>query len=667
MFELSFIRKYLTPRRKQLSVSLIALLSVSVITLVVWLVVLFLSVTEGIEKNWLGKLTALNAPVRLQPTEEYFHSYYYNVDRYSAASHYMSKTIGQKARSMLTDPYDPEFDEEIPYSIAQPDFNELGSLRDPVKGAIEVLNGMKKELPGLAYQDIEMSGALLRLNLLREESGSLYPTVMESQLTNVSYLSTFPSENPSIQELLLPPSTEDLNHLLFLAMRSEETARIDPILKSSSIHSLKSKGDLWRFPIELLPEKQPLAVEAYKHKGEISHLMLPISVRKESLDTVERRGNRLFFKREGQQEIPLDEATPLFSYGNLDFQVKEQVKPLLFAVTSSLQGLPIEGVVPMEGLEVKEASLVTEFADAPSLEPVWPFFANHAPRLPVWEGAKGIMIARHFKENGVKLGDRGTLSYTSASPTGAKEMEIPIYIAGFYDPGIMAVGNKCILVPDSITRTINASQSAFTLDPSEANSLFVWFPNLHDADSVKKAIVAKLEKLGLDRYWKVQTFREYEFAKDLLLQFQSDKYLFSLVGVLILLVACTNIISLLVLLVADKKKEIGILRAMGAKRRSIATIFALCGGSLGLFSCLLGLALAFFTLKNIDGVVHLLSLMQGHEAFNAQFFGQSLPSEISPRALLFAAVATPVLSIVAGLIPAIKAARLNPCETLRSE
>jgi len=106
---------------------------------------------------------------------------------------------------------------------------------------------------------------------------------------------------------------------------------------------------------------------------------------------------------------------------------------------------------------------------------------------------------------------------------------------------------------------------------------------------------------------------------------------------------------------------------MGAKKRSIATIFALCGGSLGLFSCLLGVFLAYITLQNIDVVVGFLSFLQGHEALNAQFFGQSLPSQITPRALLFAAIATPVLAILAGLVPAIKAARLNPCETLRSQ
>ena len=61
-------------------------MSVLVISLVVWLVLVFLSVTAGIERNWLQKLTALHAPIRLSPTEEYYGSYFYQIDAVSAAS-----------------------------------------------------------------------------------------------------------------------------------------------------------------------------------------------------------------------------------------------------------------------------------------------------------------------------------------------------------------------------------------------------------------------------------------------------------------------------------------------------------------------------------------------------------------------------------------------------
>ena len=64
-------------------------------------------------------------------------------------------------------------------------------------------------------------------------------------------------------------------------------------------------------------------------------------------------------------------------------------------------------------------------------------------------------------------------------------------------------------------------------------------------------------------------------------------FLYVPIGLVVLLVACCNIISLLILLVNDKKKEIGILQAMGATKKSIALIFGLSGALIGLVDDLL--------------------------------------------------------------------------------
>lgn len=114
MFEFSVACKYLTPRRRQLSVSIISLISVLVIALVVWLIVVFFSVTDGLEKNWIQKLTALTAPVRMTPTDGYYQSYYYQIDSLSENSNYSLKTIAEKRVASFSDPYNPAVDEEIP-------------------------------------------------------------------------------------------------------------------------------------------------------------------------------------------------------------------------------------------------------------------------------------------------------------------------------------------------------------------------------------------------------------------------------------------------------------------------------------------------------------------------------------------------------------------------
>jgi lipoprotein-releasing system permease protein len=143
--------------------------------------------------------------------------------------------------------------------------------------------------------------------------------------------------------------------------------------------------------------------------------------------------------------------------------------------------------------------------------------------------------------------------------------------------------------------------------------------------------------------------------------------LFTLVGAIILMVACCNIISQLIILVDNKKKEIGILLAMGASKKSILFIFGFCGMIMGLMSSCIGIAAGIFTLKYLDLVISTLSFFQGQALLNPVFFGQIIPSEFSSKAIQFVFISTPILSLFAALAPAIKTCCLNVSGILRSE
>jgi lipoprotein-releasing system permease protein len=510
VFELKIALKYLLPKKKSLSSALISLMSVVVISLVVWLVLVFLSVTSGIEKNWVKKLTAMHAPVRISPTSEYYNSYYYQVDALSAASNYTYKTIGEKEESPFSDPYSPEIDPEVPYYIPSADKNESGELKDPVKGAFTTLKQIQEEMPDLAFQDYEIGGALMRLSLKNSSSS----------LSQMAFLLSIPDQNPHLRSLLIPASPDT--------------------------------------PLDF-KEEPPLPIP-YAHFVD------------------------------GELKLP-----------NLS-----------------------SDLVP-------------------------------------------VIIPKNYKENGVQIGDRGTFSYSSFSAVSMQEQKIPFAVVGFYDPGIMAVGNKCFLVPKEITRNIHASTQTFSPDGTPTNGIFVWTDHLSQADAIAEKIEKTLEAAGFSPYWKVTTYKNFEFAKDLLGQFQSDKTLLLMIAAIILIVACCNIISLLVLLVNDKKKEIAILQSMGASFKSIAAIFGSCGIIMGTISCMIGSLLAVMTLHHLESIVQFLSLIQGRKAFNPAFFGDSLPNSLSYEALLFVLIATPLISLLAGLIPAIKASRIRPSSTLRAE
>ena len=277
-----------------------------------------------------------------------------------------------------------------------------------------------------------------------------------------------------------------------------------------------------------------------------------------------------------------------------------------------------------------------------------------------------IFLPKSYKENGAIIGSRGTLSFSAPTAASSQEQRIWVQVVGFYDPGIVSIGNRSILVPHQVTRSIASSNQTFSPDGTPTNGIFVWISDLKEARVVADQIRESFLKAGLNPYWKVETYEDFEFAKDLMHQFQSDRTLLLLIASIILVVACSNIISLLVLLVNDRKKEIAILQSMGASFRSIASIFAFCGVAMGTISCFFGTLAALFTLHHLDSLVAFLSKIQGRAAFHPAFFGNSLPNQLEPTALLFVLIATPILSLAAGLIPAIKASRIHPSTILRS-
>jgi lipoprotein-releasing system permease protein len=694
-FELSIALKYLIPRRKQISVSLIALLSVAVISLVVWLVLVFLSVTEGIERNWLQKLTVLNAPLRITPTQYYLSSYYYQVDEVSSRSQYTLKTIAEKAQSSTTDPYLPSEDDQLPPHLPQPDLASDGSLKDPVKGLFALLDKLKENQPTLAYQDFEISGALMRLQLLRRGN---HRESEESQgyLTQVCYLASLPDQSPGFSSLLILPTVKDLNHLLYLANHSTDLcrqdtpalalkadkntacARILKLLENVKIRQLKSRYPFWQIPSALLPEKQVFKGQAHFRNGSLSRIDIPTEKTSTSSAPANiqiwKEGSELVLEDSSGHKERVSIHTPILVAGTLQLHVEDPLVTdnLRFKIATQLQGVALKGQIDLEGLEIAEADFFSK--SGPTAPWFLPYPARdidpvqHKAVLPINEEKEtGVLLAKSFSDSGVMIGDRGYLCYSSTTSSSLQEHRMPIFVSGFYDPGILSIGNKPILVPPFVTQAINSSSSSFNLDKMQSNGTLVWFHDLSTTEQIKNQILCALSEKGLEKYWKVTTFREYDFARDLLEQFQSDKYLFAIIGIIILFVACCNIISMLVLLVNDKKREIGILQAMGASRLSIASIFGICGIAMGILSSIIGAAAALVTLQHIDTIVQLLSYFQGHDAFNSAFFGKSLPSQLSHNAVTFILFTTPIISLLAGLVPAIKACRLRPSETLRAE
>jgi lipoprotein-releasing system permease protein len=712
MFELSVACKYLIPRRRQLSVSIISLISVLVIALVVWLIVVFFSVTDGLEKSWIQKLTALTAPVRLTPTDAYYHSYYYQVDSISEASNYSPKTIREKNAALVTDPYDPEVDEEIPPHWPPPDRNPDGTLKDLVKLVYASLNEIS-HVPGLYAQDFELTATHIRLRLLRHtavlHAHNVYGSTSQSFLSYPAYLGNFESDNPHLGKTLLGVENQDLNNLLYLIgiARDEtnEEAQYEKVLFDSetlqrrlknffhfvTIQQLKARPAGWVIPRHLLPSQGVWKVCVVLNDQRAVRVVVPLQAQdlatlrkgleEQGLTVVlgqaeMKEGTLSLISSEGK-EIPLSPRLSLTLAGGSSFAAQldssavervKQVDDLQFDIEILIQGIPMKGKVPYRGLEVAAATIreIPSDQGAPWIHQIKQSDGKISFVLPKDNDiGEGIVLPKSFRDAGVMIGDRGSLSYLAPTASVLQEQQIPIYVAGFYDPGIIPIGGKFILASQEVTSLIRSSHQQ---DDKTAltNGINVRFDRLEQADDVKAQLVQLLKEKGISRYWNIETYREYEFTKEIMRELQSQKNLFMLIAVVIILVACSNIISMLIILVNDKKLEIGILRSMGASSKSIALIFGLSGALIGVVGSFAGIIAAMLTLHYLDTLVGLLSRLQGHDMFSAHLYGQVLPHELSFEALSFVLIATVCLSLLAGIVPAIKACLLRPSHILRA-
>lgn len=693
MFELSIALKYLIPRWRQLSVSIISIISILVISLVVWLVVVFFSVTHGLEKGWIEKLIALTAPIRITPTDAYYQSYYYQVDSHSADSNYNFKSIGEKKVSPKSDPYNPEEDSELPAQWAAADRYTNGDLKDPVKAAFTAIAEIK-DIDGLKAADFEVAAASMKLQLFRELPDH---QVMQSNLSQAGYVGSIEKDNGTLLRAIQPITLDDLNHLLSnlsLSHYSQEDGakrtdltnselqqQLYSFFSSIQIEHLRTLVTGWILPKSLLPQSGKLQGHAIYKNGKIDRIILPQTIKADHPALIEIDFSEAIpaILVDGQKEL----ISPSISYlieGGVELSAQlidssllraTEPKDVLFQVNLVLQDTVLAGTIPMGTLELGTAVPNSTISEKATSKPLWSYQelkSNGEKHLILPTTAllgNAVLIPKNFREAGIHLGDRGYLIYFAPTTSSVQEQRVPIYIAGYYDPGIIPIGGKFILADQEVTSLLRSS--LMQEDNHRSNGINVRFTHLEKADEIKAAILQAFEKAEIAPYWKVETYREFEFTKDLIQQLHSERNLWTLIATVIILVACSNIVSMLIILVNDKKLEIGILRSMGASTFSIALIFGICGMVMGMLGSIFGVLFALVTLKNLQALVDIIGEVQGHEMFNPIFYGNSLPNEISFDALLFVIITTTVVSIIAGIVPAIKACLLRPSAILRSE
>ncbi len=219
-------------------------------------------------------------------------------------------------------------------------------------------------------------------------------------------------------------------------------------------------------------------------------------------------------------------------------------------------------------------------------------------------------------------------------------------VVGLFDSGMYDydVSFACV--------SIESAQQLLKLKES-VSGIEVRVDNIYHVNRISEAILKSLGPSYLAQDW-------MQMNKNFFSALKLEKVVMFIILVLIVLVAAFNIVSTLIMMVMDKRKEIAILKSMGASAKSIMKIFMLDGLIIGVVGTISGLLGGFF-------LCYLLKRYEFVKLPSDVYYVATLPVRVQVLDVTVIALSAIAISFLATLYPSYQASKLDPAAAIRYE
>jgi lipoprotein-releasing system permease protein len=274
-----------------------------------------------------------------------------------------------------------------------------------------------------------------------------------------------------------------------------------------------------------------------------------------------------------------------------------------------------------------------------------------------FDNSEGVAVGTRMAENlGLVLGDTITLVAPEGdvTPLGTTPRVKAYPVVAVYEIGMSEYDSAIIFMP------LQEAQLYFNQE-NRAQSIEIFVDNPDAVDALRAPVEEAAQRQVYLTDWRQ---RNHTFFSAL----EVERNVMFMILTLIVVVAALNIISGLIMLVKDKGHDIAILRTMGATRGAILRIFLMTGAAIGVTGTVAGVILGIVICANVESIRQFFSWLSGSVLFNPElYFLSQLPAKMDPKETISVIVMALVLSFVATLFPAWRAAKLDPVEALRYE